>query len=78
MDAASAALVTGGIAQSIVALVNLYATHTNKPEGWKPTEADWAEIDAWANKTPDDIKREAAERLGVPWPPVEETPQAPV
>lgn len=69
MDAALATGVTAGIAQGIVALINLYAARTNKPAGWRPTDSDWLVIEEWANKTPEDIKREAAERLGVDWPP---------
>ncbi len=76
---ATAALVTSGIAQGIVALLEAYRLHTDKPEGWIPTETDWAELEAFAAKTPAMIKEEAAKRLNVPWPPPAEqdTPQAP-
>lgn len=74
----STALVVSGIAQSIVALMQLYKNHSGKPAGWTPSESDWLVIEEWAARTPEDIKKDAAERLGVPWPPTEETPQAPV
>ncbi len=28
------------------ALIQLWATHTNKPAGWKPSAEDWAALDA--------------------------------
>lgn len=76
---ATAALVTSGIAQGIVALLEAYRLHTDKPEGWIPSELDWAELEAFAAKTPEMIKAEAAKRLNVVWPPPAEkdTPQAP-
>ena len=64
MDPLTAALA----AQGVVALLEIYRIHASKPEGWTPSETDWAELEAFARKTPADIKREAAERLGVEWP----------
>ena len=65
MSASTTALVTASIAQGIVALVEAFRVHTGKPEGWKPSLNDYLELEAWAAKTPEDIKREARERLGV-------------
>ena len=48
------------IAQIISTGLKLYANHTNKPEGWFPTEADWKEIELLSNKTAMDYKREAS------------------
>jgi hypothetical protein len=75
MDPLTAALA----AQAIVAALEIYRVHSGKPAGWIPAAADWDELEAFGRKTPDDIKREAAARLGVPWTPAEkDTPQAPV
>ncbi len=64
MDSATSTLVASAIAQSIVSLVEAFRIHTGKPEGWKPGAEDWHELEQWAAKTPEDIKREARERLG--------------
>jgi hypothetical protein len=42
MNAATAIAIKLGLE----ALIQLWATHANKPAGWKPTAADWAELDA--------------------------------
>jgi hypothetical protein len=76
MNPATAALVTSSIAQGIVSLVEAFRIHTGKPEGWKPSTADFLDLEEWAAKTPEDIKREARERLGIPVE--QDTPQAPV
>ena len=56
-------------AQAIVAALEIYRVHSGKPVGWTPSAAEWDELEAFGRRTPEDIKREAAERLGVPWPP---------
>ena len=66
MDAATATIITSSLAQGIVSLVEAFRLHTGKPEGWKPSMNDWLEMEEWAAKTPEDIKREARARLGVP------------
>ncbi len=68
MDPLTAALA----AQGILALLEIYRMHANKPPGWVPTAEDWNELETWAHTTPEDIKRAAAQRAGVPWPPVEQ------
>jgi hypothetical protein len=65
MDAATATVITSSIAQGIVSLVEAFRLHTGKPEGWKPSHEDWLELELWAAKTPEDIKREARERLNL-------------
>ena len=65
MDAATATIITSSIAQGIVSLVEAFRLHTGKPEGWKPSPEDWLELELWAAKTPEDIKREARERLSL-------------
>ena len=47
-------------------MVEAFRLHTGKPEGWKPSSNDWLELEEWAAKTPEDIKRDARARLGVP------------
>lgn len=47
------------------------------PLGWKPTAQELADILSLNDKTPEDFYREAAGRLGVPWPPVEAQPPTP-
>ncbi|HMP84454.1 MAG TPA: hypothetical protein PKA41_17295 [Verrucomicrobiota bacterium] len=51
-------------AQAIVAGLEIYRQHANKPPGWVPSAEDWNELEAWAQRTPEDIKREARERRG--------------
>lgn len=50
-------------ANAILALLQIWAQHSGKPAGWKPGVADWAELEAWASRTPEQIKHEARERL---------------
>lgn len=58
-------------------LIELWATHSGKPEGWIPTEADINDLLALNDKTPEDFYREAALRLGVVWPaPEPEQPES--
>lgn len=49
-------------------LIELWATHSGKPEGWIPTQQDINDLLALNDKTPEDFYKEAAERLGIPWP----------
>jgi len=41
MNAATAIAIKLGID----ALIQIWATHANKPPGWKPTSDDWLELD---------------------------------
>lgn len=42
------------------ALIQIWAAHTNKPHGWVPTAADWAELQRdVAASTPEAIAAEA-------------------
>jgi len=55
------------IAQGILALLEVYRELTGKPAGWVPIGTDWDELEAWAKRTPEQIKAEArARRLGLP------------
>lgn len=60
MDPITAALA----AQGIVTLLQIYANHTGKPAGWKPSDTDWNDLEAWANRTPEQIKAEGRAQLG--------------
>lgn len=51
-------------AQGIVALLEIFRVHTGKPKDWVPDADDWNSLEAWADRTPADIKREAREALG--------------
>lgn len=61
-----AAIIRGGL--------NLWASRLGKGPDWKPTAEDIQEIYDANEKTPEDFYKEAAGRLGVPWPPVEAQP----
>lgn len=65
------------IAAIIRGAIELWGNHSGKPPGWKPTAQELADILSLNDKTPEDFYREAAGRLGVPWPPVEAQPPAP-
>lgn len=39
---------------------DLWRKHANKPPGWEPTDADWAELEAQSSKTSEQYKAEAA------------------
>lgn len=56
-----AAIIRGGI--------ELWANHSGRPVGWQPTEAELSDILSLNEKTPEQFYKEAAERLGVAWPP---------
>ena len=64
MNPAAAAALTSGIAQGLVALLNVYRVQTGKPEGWIPGASDWDDIELWAMKTPEEIKAEGVQRVG--------------
>jgi hypothetical protein len=51
-------------AQAILSLLEIYRTHTGKAADWVPTEADWDELEAWAETTPEQIKADALRRAG--------------
>jgi hypothetical protein len=55
------------IATGINALIQIYANHTGKPEGWKPTPQDLADLLAEVDSaTPAAEKAAARARLGLP------------
>lgn len=56
-----AAIIRGGL--------KLWGARLGKPEGWIPSSEEIAEIVLLNEKTPEEFYREAAERLGVAWPP---------
>lgn len=62
-------LIALSISQGVAALLDLWRQHAGKPADWTPTETDWNDLLALNEKTAADYKREAAARLGVPWPP---------
>ena len=48
------------------ALLKLWAINTNKPDGWVPTEKDWADLLAQIDAaTPEAEKAAALKRLGL-------------
>lgn len=53
------------ISQGVSALIEIWRQHANKPEGWTPTAQDWDDLLTLNNKTAEDYKREARERLGL-------------
>ena len=57
------------IAQGLFALVEIWRQSANKPPEWVPTEQDWEDMLAFNEKTASDYKKEAADRLGIAWPP---------
>lgn len=57
-------IIAGAIVQGFAALTEIWRQHANKPPTWEPTDADWDELEAWANRTPQDIKDEAKQSLG--------------
>jgi len=55
----------------ILGLINgafeLLRTHLGKPEGWKPSEQDWSDLEASVDAaTPEAEKAAARARLGLP------------
>ena len=62
-------LIALAIAQGIAALIQIWREAANKPAGWEPTDADWDALLALNSKTAAEYKQEAADRLGIPWPP---------
>jgi len=56
------------IAQGAAAFIEIWRQHAGKPADWTPSQQEWADLLSLNDKTADDYKREAAERLGVPWP----------
>ena len=57
------------IAQSVAGIIDIWREHAGKPAGWTPTAQDWDDLLKLTDKSAAEYKREAAERLGVPWPP---------
>ena len=62
-------LIALAIAQGINALIQIWRESASKPAGWEPTDADWDALLVFNSKTSDQYKQEAADRLGIPWPP---------
>lgn len=58
------------LAQGLAALIEIWRVNAGKPAGWTPSQQEWTDLLALSDKMPDDFKREAAERLGLPWPPM--------
>lgn len=56
------------IAQGAGALIEIWRQHAGHPSDWTPSQQDWADLLTLNEKTAEDYKREAAERLGIPWP----------
>jgi hypothetical protein len=55
------------IAKGVGALIDIYANHTGKPEGWKPTQQDLTDLLAEVDSaTPAAEKAAARARLGLP------------
>ena len=45
----------------------LLANHLGKPDGWRPTDQDYEDLNAEVDaSTPEQVKKEARERLGLP------------
>ncbi len=57
------------LAQSAAGLIDIWREHAGKSAGWTPSPVDWDDLLTLNDKSADDYKREAAERLGIPWPP---------
>ena len=62
-------IIAAGIAQGISALIQIWREHASKPPAWVPTDQDWLDMLALNAKSSEDYKKEAADRLGIPWPP---------
>ena len=45
------------------ALIKLWAIHANKPPGWEPSAADWAELRAQVMADTPEAMREEARKL---------------
>lgn len=48
--------------QALLAALEIYRIHSGKPVGWKPSAEEWTDLENWAGRTPEDIKREARGR----------------
>jgi len=62
-------VIAAAIAQAIAALVEIWRTNANKPPGWEPSDAEWTAMLALNEKSAAQYKQEAADLLGIPWPP---------
>lgn len=60
-------IAAAALAQGLAALIELWRIQANKPAEWVPTQQDWTDLLALSDKMPEDYKREAAARLGLPW-----------
>lgn len=55
------------IATGMSALLEIWRTHANKPEGWVPSAQDWADLGVSVDEsTPENEKAAARARLGIP------------
>lgn len=68
-------VIASAIAQAVSGLIAIWRENANKPPEWTPTDQDWTDMLLMNEKTSEDYKKDAAERLGIPWPP--ETPPVP-
>lgn len=57
------------IAAVIRGAFELWAQHAGHQKGWQPTAEQLSDILSLNEKTPEQFYKEAAERLGVQWPP---------
>jgi hypothetical protein len=59
--------IIAAIASLLDATIRIWSTHAGKPEGWKPSPQDVADIMADVDaSTPENIKAAARVRLGLP------------
>lgn len=57
---------SAAISGALIALFEVWARHHGKPEGWKPSAQDIADILADVDaSTPEAMKAEARKRLGI-------------
>lgn len=66
-------ITASAIAQALLGLIEIWRQNANKPPEWVPSQQDWDDMLTFNDKTAEDYKREAAERLGIQWPPPPQT-----
>lgn len=62
-------IIAAAIAQGLAALIEIWRQNSNKPPEWVPSPEEWDAMLELNEKTALDYKKEAAELLGLPWPP---------
>jgi len=62
-------VLAAAIAQGLAALIEIWRLHANKDPFWVPSDEEWDAMLELNEKTIDQYKKEAAELLGLPWPP---------